>query len=317
MLTVYPDYYRSFRCVAGSCRHTCCIGWEIDIDPEKLAFYHSVPGELGRRLREHISLEGEPHFILGEGERCPFLNDRNLCDIITQLGEEHICQICTDHPRFYHTVPQRLEMGLGLCCEEAGRLILGKKEPSVLLEEGFEEEKDPVLVLRDEALVILGQRELSLEQRLERVLALCDAEGPHGDMGRWAAFLLGLERLEAGWTELLEKLEKRWRQAPVEAFLAFLGPRTTEYEHLAAYLFYRHLPDAWDDADLAARAAFGAFGCGLLVYLGALAWQERGEFSFSDQVELARMFSSEIEYSEENLERVLEELLPAWACQEL
>mgnify|MGYP006874698003 CR=1 FL=1 len=31
---VYPDYYKEFKCIAGECRHSCCIGWEIDIDEE-------------------------------------------------------------------------------------------------------------------------------------------------------------------------------------------------------------------------------------------------------------------------------------------
>ena len=82
MLEVFPDYYKDFRCTAGACRHSCCIGWEIDIDPDKLDRYLTLPGPLGDRLRANISLVGEPHFILGPEERCPFLNDRNLCDLI-------------------------------------------------------------------------------------------------------------------------------------------------------------------------------------------------------------------------------------------
>ena len=34
MLTVYPDYYPAFRCIAGACRHNCCIGWEIEYSQE-------------------------------------------------------------------------------------------------------------------------------------------------------------------------------------------------------------------------------------------------------------------------------------------
>ena len=36
MKRVVPDYYADFACVAGACRHTCCVGWEIDIDPDSL-----------------------------------------------------------------------------------------------------------------------------------------------------------------------------------------------------------------------------------------------------------------------------------------
>ena len=133
MLHVFPDYYQAFRCVGGSCRHNCCIGWEIDIDPDSAARYAALAGPLGDRLRKNICLEDTPHFILGQEDRCPFLNDRNLCDLILDLGEASLCQICTDHPRFHNELPGRLETGLGLCCEEAGRLILGKSTPTLLV----------------------------------------------------------------------------------------------------------------------------------------------------------------------------------------
>ena len=40
--------------------------------------------------------------------------------------------------------------------------------------------------------------------------------------------------------------------------------------------------------------------------LGAAACAERGDFTFEDQTELFRMYSAEIEYSEENLETLYE-----------
>ena len=93
------------------------------MDPDKVCSYNAVPGPFGDRLRENISRECPPHFILGEGERCPFLNNENLCDIILTLGADHICEICSEHPRFHNHLSARVESGLGLCCEEAARLI--------------------------------------------------------------------------------------------------------------------------------------------------------------------------------------------------
>ena len=127
MVHVFPNYYKDFQCIGGSCKHNCCIGWEIDIDPDTLAFYDTVPGEFGTRLKACISHDGAPHFRLDTKDRCPFLNQRNLCDIILTLGEEHICGICTDHPRFRNELPGRIETWLGLCCEEAARLILSQQ----------------------------------------------------------------------------------------------------------------------------------------------------------------------------------------------
>ena len=32
MVYAEPDFYGKFKCTAEKCRHSCCIGWEIDID---------------------------------------------------------------------------------------------------------------------------------------------------------------------------------------------------------------------------------------------------------------------------------------------
>ena len=124
-MNVYvPEYYPRFRCIASECRNTCCAGWEIDIDPESLARYQRMTGEFGARVKRSVSLDGTPHFILSERERCPLLNQDNLCDLILHEGEGALCQICRDHPRFRNYYSSRVEMGLGLVCEEAARVIL-------------------------------------------------------------------------------------------------------------------------------------------------------------------------------------------------
>ena len=118
-----PDYYKAFKCTADKCRHNCCIGWEIDIDAGSLDFYKSVTGRLGERLKENIVSGDTSYFKLKKDRRCPFLNSNNLCDIITELGEHRLCQICADHPRFRNIFENRTEIGLGLCCEAAAELI--------------------------------------------------------------------------------------------------------------------------------------------------------------------------------------------------
>ena len=130
---VRPDYYDSFRCIAAECRHNCCIGWEIDIDDETLEKYKAIGGDLGAELRKNISLEPCAHFILQSGERCPFLNGQNLCHLILQGGENMLCQICRDHPRFYNQPYGVPEAGVGLSCEAAARQILMSPRPVSLL----------------------------------------------------------------------------------------------------------------------------------------------------------------------------------------
>ena len=299
MQYVFPDYYKAFKCIAGACRHNCCIGWEIDIDADTAAYYRRVPGEMGVRLRSHISDDGEPHFVLGEGERCPFLNGDNLCDILLQLGEEHLCEICNAHPRFKNELPDRVEIGVGMACEEAARLILSKKTKTVLV--GGEESEDEIIRLRDRVISLLQDRERSVPDRVSRMLALCGAALPDYTMGEWAEVFLDLERLDENWTALLQDLRDGWETVDLAGFDAHSQGRQTEYEQLLVYLVYRHFANAPDLAEAAARAAFAALGYTLLRALGALMWTKSGAFSFADQVELCRMFSSEIEYSDENV----------------
>jgi len=308
VLEVFPDYYKDFHCIAGDCRHSCCIGWEIDIDPDKLEQYLALPGPLGDRLRENISLEGDPHFILAEGDRCPFLNRSGLCDLILGLGEDCLCGICRDHPRFRNGLPGRVETGLGLCCEEAARLILGQKTPMKLEYTGTPECEDDYIHLRDRALELVGNRRLPLSYRISALLELTGAVMPPVSMGNWARMLLELERLEERWTGLLEDLRDGWDDALLAPFDAHMADRQEEYARLMGYLIYRHLANAGSETDLAARSAFAVFGWLLLRALGALQFARTGRFDFEDQVELARLFSAELEYSDENLYILLDAL---------
>ena len=62
MLYVEPDFYGEFQCIADKCAHSCCLGWEIDIDEDTAALYEGLPGELGEELRQKMCREPEPTF---------------------------------------------------------------------------------------------------------------------------------------------------------------------------------------------------------------------------------------------------------------
>ena len=306
MQTVFPDYYKDFHCIAGACRHSCCAGWEIDIDPDTLAFYQTVPDEMGKRLRENISREGDPHFLLVEGERCPFLNRENLCDIILTLGEEHLCGICADHPRFRNELPGRVETGLGLCCEEAARLILSRKAPLTLEITGEAAQEDAIIALRDRLLLLLQDRSRSIPWRAQALLDACGAVLPDWTIARWAETFLALERLDEQWTGVLHFLRENGDRADFPGFDRCMAQRQEEYEQLLAYFIYRHFSNAPDLTEAAARAAFAVLAYRLLYTAGCAVWTKTGSFPFRQQTELARLFSSEIEYSEENLSALLD-----------
>lgn len=129
MKVIRPVFWSEFQCTGGKCTDNCCIGWEIGIDPDTAQKYQQVSGKLGERLKQSIQIqEGESCFRM-DGNRCPFLNRENLCDLILGLGENDLCEICREHPRFYEWFGKWKEAGLGLCCEEAVRLLLSEEKP--------------------------------------------------------------------------------------------------------------------------------------------------------------------------------------------
>ena len=306
MILSYPSYYKEFACIAHRCRHSCCIGWEIDIDEDSLKRYEALPGPVGEYVRRGIDYTDTPHFRLAEGERCYFLRSDGLCQMYRELGEAALCQICTDHPRFRTFFPQRTEIGLGLCCEEAARLILSQKEPMGILRIGHGEKPESrqvrtALRLRRQLIKLVQNRQEDIFHRLEEVLTYCRSAVTL-PREQWSGFLRQLERLDTAWDAVLNRLDAA---ADTAGFARHMAGRETEYEQLAAYFLYRHLLAGEDFGDIPARAAFAVWSVRLLWALGAAQWTETGEFTFADQVELARMYSSEMEYSEENMSAVL------------
>lgn len=307
MKFVYPDYYKDFSCIADKCNHNCCIGWEIDIDDDTFDFYKSLNGELGKRLKENISCDGAPHFVLEKNNRCPFLNKNNLCDLILELGDGAVCDICAEHPRFYNEIGERLEVGIGLCCEEAGRLILSGLKPFHLECDEPLESDNEMLILRDKIIAILQNREKSISQRVSEMLSFLDAKMPKKSLGEWVNFLLSLERLDEIWTKALEFLKNNYKTADTCRFDEVMRERETEYEQLLCYFVYRHFCGAENMSTAKSRALFAVLGYKIIHALGASVFTETGTFTFQQQVELARLFCSEIEYSEDNFEKILKE----------
>ena len=297
MKLITPDYYKDFACIAGRCRHNCCIGWEIDIDEDTLELYKNIPGEFGERLRAGITCGDTPCFKLGEGERCVFLNDRGLCDIILNLGEDALCDICTDHPRFRNCFSDRTEKGLGLCCEEACRIILGQKSPVRLMEMSFDDGTRPLPAEarffdeRQHVFDVLQDRSLPLGDRFARLTEEYGITENELTPAEWAEFYRSLERLDPKWSQWLDILESMDR---------FASPRDVQiWENLAVYMVYRHAADQ----SLCSSIAFAVHTVRLICTLC-----KATDADFDMICDICRMWSSEIEYSEENTSAVIDKL---------
>ncbi len=319
MLERFPAFYDRFVCLAGACPHTCCALWEVVVDEETAARYRREPGALGQRLRAALTEDedGDPCFPL-RGGRCPFLNEKNLCEIHLRLGEEATSVTCREHPRFVEEYGPFREITLSASCPEANRLLFDGDGPLTWAERETAEETEPgdpwlrgLVPLRDTLLAVLADRSRPLHRRLTEVLLLAAAgqelldfeeiddladltpesvevgtlpQGP-GLFPASLELLAGLERLEADWGDLLE-----------QAKAAAPACQEQQAERVAAYAAFRYLLKCVNDGDLLGRAQ-------LCVFLTLAAERIGGVCGIPEAL---RRLSCEIEHSDDNLEALLE-----------
>lgn len=175
-----PSFFDQFKCIGSACTDTCCAGWEIEVDETTAQGYLAEKSAFGDRLRREIGSEPGEYFFKLKKNRCPFLNKENLCDIFINLGEDRLCDICREHPRFYNWFGDYTEVGLGLCCEEAERLLFSDSKPLTFVEEVHtdasdllddeSEECEQMLEERKAIFSILQNRKKNIGARLKRLL---------------------------------------------------------------------------------------------------------------------------------------------------
>ena len=280
-----PRYYREFKCIADKCTHSCCIGWEIDIDDDTFEKYDSLDHKYGESIRESIEISDTPHFILGKNERCPHLSECGLCEIISNVGEEYLCDICREHPRFYNTVKDGYEVGLGMACEEACRIILNSDSYSefILLEEN---EDEPSICdfnaqeLREQIYSLLSNQQIPYEKRLLQLYEMYNVDPREHSDAEWRSVLSQLEYLDPAHQELFMHYSSALSG----------GDKNQLYlERALAYFIYRHCTAAEDENDFSARLGFCLFCERLLASVCK-----------DDIFTCARIISEELEYSLDN-----------------
>lgn len=291
-----PKYYVKFKCIADKCTHSCCTGWEIDIDARSLQKYRELPDGYGDNIRQSISENEVPHFKLGDDERCPHLDENGLCRIITELGEGYLCDICREHPRFYNTTALGREVGLGMSCEEACRIILASDDFDQMTELGAVRGRAPKITFdvtphRDFVFKALKNAQLSLCEKLNVI----EKE-----------YELDLAQNEESLKGVLEELEYL-NEADKELFSCYSSnPQVAKEDEkplcsALAYFVYRHCSSARGLAEFRAALGLCLFLEGLIA--SVLARTERSIF------DIARTISEEIEYSEDNTCLIKEEFL--------
>ncbi len=320
MILRMPEYCRSFRCSAGECSDSCCIGWEIDIDEKTADYYMSVDGEFGERLRKGISAGDCYSFIL-DNERCPFLNDRNLCDIILNLGEDKLCHICNEHPRYYEWFEGVKEGGVGLCCEEAAKLILarggedGYCETEIPCEECDEYDHELYRFLYEvrERIMSILREKTSLRNSVARLLSYasliqeCMDNGEteeipevpsavnsdrKADISRMLHIFRGLEPIDEKWKPYIDELEEN------ASVTAHSEEHIKYIRNIGIYFVWRYFLKGVYDEEILSKVKLAVIS---MAMAGLMFGAEKEAGMYRCAV-LAKNYSKEIEYSEENLE---------------
>lgn len=312
-MIVAPNYYKDFKCIAQKCKNSCCIGWEIDIDSETLEIYQSIKGDFGERLKNSINFSAEtPHFITDKNSRCPFLNKNGLCDIITEFGEDGLCQICYDHPRFRNFFGDIEEIGLGLCCEAAAELILKNenKFSLILLDEYSKNNTDlnaqlsifeGVFKSREELFSIFQNRELPLTARIKKAAEIYKIIPLLNDTVSLIKKYRALERLDPKWDDFLTQTEnKNYNLQYILSKAEKKIPLPTE--QLLCYFSYRYFASesVKENAKGAVNFILEATYFCLLLCISVF-----DEPNLANLTEICRRFSLEVEYSEENIALLL------------
>lgn len=129
-----PFYYDEFKCIGGKCKDSCCLGWTIFIDKKTFNEYKKVRSSFKSKLNSGISRNRKDSNDLHYGKmnlengRCKFLNDKDLCDIYINLGEDYLCNTCKQYPRLVYKFGDVYEKTLNLSCPEVARMIVESNE---------------------------------------------------------------------------------------------------------------------------------------------------------------------------------------------
>ena len=261
------SYYPQFKCIAEKCQHTCCAGWEMKIDSQTLNAYKNQKSLFSQTLDKGINYK-KSKFKSDKKGRCAFLNDKGLCEIIINLGEQSLCQVCRDHPRFRSFFNDRTETGLGFCCEQATKIILSYKDKI-----------QPVLTHYDENENQLDFNQTNvLEKNYKQIIKT----------------FLSFERLNKNWTARLKSIKNQTFNKTVD------NSQAIYCEQFITNGIYRHLSNAQDTMWVRA-ITIGLILCWWIINNIIKKEQNSNTPDFNVIVDVVRAYSAEVEYSENNL----------------
>ena len=154
----------------------------------------------------------------------------------------------------------------------------------------------PFFIKREEIFELLTDRSITIYDRLSR---LAEKYGQKFEFS--LELLLGkyksLEILDNSWLKEIERLAG----AEFDGEIFKKDEYQTVFEQLSIYFIFRHLSGGIEDCDYAKRVKFALVSC---YFIGALL-ESNLPVSQEKMIDIARMYSSEIEYALENTEAIM------------
>lgn len=294
MISIYPTIYHAFQCKADQCENTCCQLWTIDIDEPTAERYHSMTGSLGESLRQAITVDDEgSHFIFSKAQpMCPLLNEKGLCKVVLELGEEGLCDTCHMHPRFYKYIEDLELCGVGLSCEASVELLARQKPMDLLL---FTIEDDHKEFNSEERLTLHNVFEL-LAFDLDPNLFKYTPKPSKQSFKELLDLYKQTEPIDENWTAQVNTLSSKLDQLITFVQTYIQQEDMSLFNKVYQYILYRQI-DMLSDYSLESILAYAKSGADYILIASALEGQPLKQ--------VAR-WSQQIEYDENNVELLLQ-----------
>ncbi len=293
-----PSYFNDFSCLNSECRHSCCIGWEIALDKKTYKRLLDSSSAYKFHVLDNLVSESGTHVIkLCDNGRCPFLNERNLCDVIINLGEKYTSEICREHPRFYNRIGSRVEAGLGLCCEACADIILNKGWDFSLIRLSKSQnaakltDKESELIELRDSIISAIKTSNSFDDAVTSTLGYIGVNQKALDLPTFLDYLSDAEYLEQEWCDIINFAKRARVRVSLE---------DNKLKALLIYFIYRHFCNQSGEKERKAALLFAILSTMAIERISAYYLNVP-----SPATQAARLYSTNIEYSSENTETLI------------
>lgn len=297
MISIYPTFYHTFQCKANHCKYTCCQKWDVPIDDDIANFYNALPTPLGETLRRTMKADEEEGyaFVFPEHQPlCPLLTSDGLCQIILELGENALSNVCHNHPRFYKYIEDLELCGVGLSCEAAVDGLLAHTHNNIhfTIEDDTNTRKDiDHIILKD----IFQFLQLDTDNKIFDYLPITDGSLNHYE--ELINIYAQTEAVDTNWSQEITELKQylHTNTTVTNALITYINNHRLALNRVYQYIIYRQL-DMLADYSLSATIQYATEATHFI----ALASAVNGNLS-----EAIRRWSEQIEYNEETIKLLL------------